>query len=264
MADLNDITINISMNTSPLSIKGFGLPLILGSKEAGPLVGKYGEYSSPEELTVAGFKTEDAEYKMAAMMFAQSPRPGTVAVYCRDSKKTIDKALAELSLTNNDWYALLITERDKESLHIAGNFTMSNEKIFFGCTPTVEALNNRNNNREAYIIHDKADQFYEAAWVGVCLPKPIGSITWKYQKPTGVLPASFSTTILKEIRDKKGQTFTKRSGITYSNEGITTGGEYIDNIMSRDFVKARLEEAIFNLKIGTFVFELLIGYKFFN
>jgi len=253
MADLNDISINITMNTSPLSTKGFALPLVLGSRETGgddeALIETYGEYSSPEEMIEAGFRVDDDEYKMACLMFAQSPRPSVVAVYCRDSESGINEVLAELVLTHNDWYALLITERDKESLAEAGDFAMSHEKMFFGCTTDLTALEGRNNKREVYLIHDKADRFYEAAWVGMCLPKPIGSITWKFKAPTGVLPADYSTTELREIRTNRGQTFTKRSGVIYANEGITTGNEYIDNMMSRDYVKARLEESLFNLEI---------------
>lgn len=250
MADLNDIVINISMLTKAISTKGFALPLILGSRADEHALQKvYGEYASLTEMTEAGFLTTDAEYKMAAMMFAQSPCPQTVAVYCRDDSDTIDVALASLILTHNDWYALLITERDAVSLALAGSFALSNEKMFFGCCASIAALTDRNNNREAYLIHDGAADYPEAAWVGMCIPKTIGSITWKWKSPTGVSAASFTTTELGQIRSGKGQTFTKRSGVVYSNEGITTGGEFIDNIMSRDYVKARLEEALFNLQI---------------
>ncbi|MCL2154185.1 MAG: DUF3383 domain-containing protein [Leptospirales bacterium] len=246
MANINDIVINISMLTKPLSVKGFGLPLILGS---GLVELDYGEYSSLAELTDAGFKITDAEYKMAAMMFAQSPCPERIAIFRREESVSIEEALAELVKTHNDWYALLITERDKESLAESGNFAMSSEKIFFGCTADISALENRNNNREAYLIHDQADQYYEAAWVGLCLPQTVGTITWKWKTPTGVLPANFTTTELIEIRNKNGQTFSRQSGVAYSNEGITTGAEFVDNMMGRDFVKARLEEALFNLQI---------------
>jgi hypothetical protein len=155
-----------------------------------------------------------------------------------------------LAQTHNDWYALLITESDKESLHEAGDFTMSRQKLFFGCTDDITALHNRNNNREAYMIQNTNGGLpYDGAWVGKCLPYQIGSITWKYKVPTGVLASNFDTTELKLIRDSHGQTFTEQSGIIHSNEGITTGGEYIDNMMSRDFVQARLEEALFGLLI---------------
>lgn len=249
MASLNDIKIQISMLTKALSVKGFALPLILGKRESGALMEVYGEYASLAEMTTAGFATTDDEYKMAAKMFAQSPCPDKVAVYCRDQADEIDDALAALITAHNDWYALLITERVAASLALAGDFALANEKLFFGCASAIAALTGRNNNREAYLIHNLAAEFPEAAWVGLCLPQTIGSITWKWKSPTGVSESNFSTTELGQIRDGHGQTFSKRSGIVYSDEGITTGGEYIDNMMSRDYVKTRLEEALFNLQI---------------
>ena len=249
MPSLNDIKIQISMLTKALSVKGFALPLILGSRESGALIEVYGEYAELTEMTAAGFLVTDAEYKMAAKMFSQSPRPDKVAVYCRDSADAISAALASLIAINNDWYALLIAERDAVNLALAGDFALANEKLFFGCSTAIAALTGRNNNREAYLIHNLAADYPEAAWVGLCLPKTIGSITWKWKSPTGVTESNFNTTQLGEIRAGHGQTFSKRSGIIYSDEGITTGGEFIDNMMSRDYVKARLEEALFNLQI---------------
>ncbi len=249
MADLNDIVINITMLTKALSVQGFGKPLILGSTDNNDFFETYGEIASLSEMTDAGFIITDPEYKMAAMMLAQSPSPETIAICCRNTDQTIAEALASLIGAHNDWYGLLIPERDAASLALAGDFALSNEKMFFGCSDLVAALTDRNNNREAYLIHDKASEYPEAAWVGMCLPQDIGSITWKWKAPTGVSAAGFTTAELNQIRNGNGQTFTKRSGIIYSNEGITTGGEYIDNMMARDYVKARLGEGLFNLQI---------------
>lgn len=250
MASINDITINITMNTKSLSVKGFGLPLILGSRPLeDELCEVYGEYASLEEMTAAGYDSESKEYGLASKIFAQSPHPEVVAVYCREEDASIADGLDELVMTKNDWYALLITERGGEALAKAGDWCAAHEKIFFGCAASVSALTGRNNDREAYVIHDEPDTYPEAAWVGLCLPKPIGSITWKWKSPSGVPAAGFSTTQLNEIRRANGQTFTRRSGAIYSNEGKVTSGEYIDNIMSRDYVKARLEEGLLSLAL---------------
>jgi len=249
MADLQDIVINIQLLTKPISQASFSLPLILGSRETGSLIEKYYEFSSLQEMADSDFTASDAEYKMCGAMFAQSPRPDKIAVYIRDDSDSISTALSSLVTTHNDWYALLITERDKSSLQEAGTWALQNEKMFFGCTDDLTALENRNNMREAYLLHTSPTIYPEAAWVGLCLPQDIGSITWKWKSPTGISAATFSTTQLTQIRNNKGNAVTQRSGVVYVNEGITTGGEYIDVIMSRDYVKARLEEGLFGLLI---------------
>lgn len=359
---INDLDIQISLQTAPLTVQGFSKILILGKRDTpSALIGTYNEFAELTEMVAAGFTTNDPEYKMAAKIFSQSPRPGVIAVHIRDAalsskaeatgdadlstghdwsgansstflitvnggvQKTItldvncanlvavlaelnaefgeegidgvveavasgnfvklqtkaagsDKsieiaegtgALAELGIdageylgddgitealttlvgTHNDWYGLLIAERDASSLHTAGDVSLSNEKIFIGCAVSVDALTGRNNIREAYLIHNDAANFPEAAWAGLCFPQTIGSITWKWKRPTGVVASNFTLTQLNAIRAAKGQTLSERSGIIYSDEGITTGGEYIDVVMSRDFVKARLGEALFALQV---------------
>jgi len=247
---INDLNINISLQTQPLAQQGFGMPLSLGHRTApSGLIGDYGEFSDPASMVAAGFTVDDPEYKMAALMFAQSPCPEKIAVYVRDAEDSISASLAELVESHNDWYALLITERAKADLQEAGTWAMANEKIFFGCTTDVTALDGRNNIREAYLIHSDAASFPEAAWVGLCLPQDIGSITWKWKRPTGVIASTFDLTTLAAIRAGKGQTMSSRSGVVYTDEGITTGGEYIDIIQSRDYLKARLGEELFNLQV---------------
>lgn len=362
MAYINDLDIQITLATKPLTVQGFSKLLILGKRATpDPLIDHYGEYADLASMVSDGFATDDEEYKMAAKIFGQSPRPSEIAVFIRDealeskavaigdvdlsgghdwseensatflvtvnegTEKTITLdaacadltevvaevnaalteqsldslieavestnfvklqtisagtdqsielaegtgALAELGLdegtsygddgiseslatlvgTHNDWYGLLITERGETSLHAAGDWCLGNEKLFIGCCADVSALTDRNNIREGYLIHDDADNYPEAAWAGVCFPQAIGSITWKWKTPTGVIAGDFSLTELNAIRDGNGQTLSERSGVVYADEGITTGGEFIDVIMSRDYIKARLAEALFALNI---------------
>jgi hypothetical protein len=250
MSHINDLTISIILQTLALQQQGFGVPLILGKRTTpSALIGDYGEFSDLASMITAGFTADDPEYKMVGKMLAQSPCPEKVAVFVRDDTDDIDEALAELILTHNDWYALLVTERDKTSMATAGTWALANKKIFFGCSTDITALESRNNNREAYLIHSDAANFPEAAWVGLCLPQEIGSITWKWKRPTGVIASTFTLTELNTIRTGHGQTMSERSGIIYTDEGITTAGEFIDIIQARDYIEARLGEELFALQV---------------
>lgn len=250
MAYINDLNIQISLATKPLTVQGFSTLLILG-KQTSPnnLIGHYGEYSDLASMVAAGFTANDDEYKMASLIFGQSPRPEKIAVHIHDSSVDIDDALNTLIGSYNDWYGLLITSRNADDLHTAGDWALGNEKLFIGCADSPSALTGRNNIREAYLIHNDASNFPEAAWAGMCFPQAIGSITWKWKTPTGVSASNFNMTQLNAIRTGKGQTLSERNGVVYADEGITTGGEYIDVIMSRDYIKARLGEALFALNI---------------
>lgn len=249
MGYINDLIINIDLATKPLAVQGFGKPLILGKRATGALIGKYGEYDSPSAMLVDGFVNTDPEYKMVAAMCSQSPAPAVVAVYIRDEDDSIPTTLDSIVAAHSDFYIFMITERDKVNMHVAGDWALSNEKIFIGCSSDLTSLDGRSNIREAYLIHDDAASFQEANWVGMCIPKDPGTITWNWKAPIGAKSCSYSLTQLNAIRNGHGQTICTRAGIIYVNEGITTGGEFIDVIQARDYVKARLGEALFALMV---------------
>ncbi len=76
---LNDIfTVNITTSSPGLTALGFGKPMILGAytKTWSEL---YREYASISEVAV-DFLATDPEYRMAARLFQQDPRPPTVGV----------------------------------------------------------------------------------------------------------------------------------------------------------------------------------------
>jgi len=245
---INDLKINISLATKPVSQAGFGTPLILGEKSAGVLLGTYNEFADLASMLTAGFTSSDPEYKMASAIFAQSPTVPKIAIYVRDTDDLIADVVALVA--DRDWYVLLIPERDKASLHSAGDAASSIDKIFFGCTSDITALDSRNNIREAYLIHSSPETYPECALVGMCLPKTPGSYTWKWKAPNGVTASNFTLTQLNTIREKHGFTMSERAGIVYSDEGITTGGEYIDIIQIRDYIKSTLGTDIFSLQVN--------------
>jgi hypothetical protein len=250
MGYLQDINVTINLRTKPLSQAGFSLPLILGAKVAThAAVGVYRLVSQLTDLISAGYTTADEEYKMAAAMLGQSPSPSQIAVFSRPDTDSITTALGNLAQTHNDWYALLIQERLSASLHEAGDAASGMKKLFIGCSADTAALTGRNNIREAYLIHDQASAFPEAAWAGHCLPKTLGTYTWKWKSPSGVTAANLTSTQLQAIRDAHGQSVESFAGVTFVDEGITTGGEFIDVIQRMDYIQARVHEDLFGLNI---------------
>ena len=250
-AFIEDLSINISLATKPISQAGFGVPLILGKRDSvgtqSALIGVFNTFAELSEMVAAGFATTDPEYVMVEQFLAQSPCPEKVAVYIREEDTSIAEAVTAVS--DKDWYMLFLPERDKTSLHAAGDAVKTLDKIFLGCTSDITALDDRNNMREAYLIHTDAASYPECALAGMCLPKTPGTYTWKWKSPTGVIASTFSLTQLNTIREKHGFTMSERSGVIYTDEGITTGGQYIDIIQVRDYVKARLGEDIFALQV---------------
>ncbi|WP_223643948.1 DUF3383 family protein [Corallococcus sp. EGB] len=72
------VNVVVTSLTGGVAQQGFGVPLILGSSQRFPERVRY--YSTTRAMAQDGFLPTDAEYRIAARVFSQSPRPPRVAV----------------------------------------------------------------------------------------------------------------------------------------------------------------------------------------
>lgn len=250
MAYINDLDINITLETKAIQAVSFNLPLIFGTRaDKHALADKHLLCGSIEEMKTAGFVDTDPEIQVAKMLLSQNPKPKEFMVYVGNEKKSLSEQLDSAKDKNAGFYYVLPTTQKPADLHVIGDWVAIQEKILIGSSSSVAALTGRNNIREAFLIHNQADKFYNSAWLGSVVTKPVGSYTWHYQTPLLVQPSNFPLMVLKEIRNKNGQTISERKGVIYVDNGITTGGQYIDIVQTRDWIKTRLEEAIFALMV---------------
>lgn len=256
MSEINNISINIALNTLPLSQKGFGMPLIVGIKVR---AGKpdYVEVADADELLDAsiGFTSTDAEYKMAAAIFSQSPRMDKVAVafisqYAAGIGVGLVEELAALRNSGKDnWYWLLITDRTKENIAIADAYVNTLEKV--GVFASADQTITSTGERTVILISNHADEYPDAAWVGRCGAVPIGSISWDSKQLNGQQNSGVTMSEQSTLLAGNFNLIREMGGVPVTWEGKTISGQYIDNINGRDFLKARLTEAFQSLKINS-------------
>lgn len=247
MAFINDIVINITRGTAALRQQEFN-PLFMGS---GAIASGVVVATELTDLVDAGYLTTDPEYLMASAAFAQTPRPETIKVIRKVDAETYTAALATYKTTDNAWWAICIDSRGKADLNEAGTFANANKKYFFGGSDDITALDNRNIDREAYIIHDNLDTDYpECALVGQNIPKTPGSFTYKWKRLSGQNASTFTSTQLTAIRTNNGIALQEQSGQTFTNEGISTSGEFIDVIHGQDWVEDQLKIEILGLMLN--------------
>lgn len=248
MAFINDLSINIDLQTKALQQASFGGILILGNRASGDAqIDTYAAYADVSSMLEDGFEATDDEYKMAAQIFSQSPSPAQVSVYTRLDSEDVADSLNKAVAAGLDFYFVLIAERTKAELQDAGDWTAANKRILIASSSDLTVLDSRNNIREFYILHNAPENFPDAAVVGMAAPKTPGSFTWKYLTPNGVSASNFSLTQLNSIRSGNGQTLSERAGVVYLDNGITTGGEFLDVIQVRDWLEIRLGEDLFGL-----------------
>lgn len=250
MSQIQNITINISLNTLPISQKGFGLPLIVGTKDR-PGKPDYVEVTDADELldSSVGFTTNDDEYKMAQAIFSQSPRLEKIAIYGIDSFTNLATELSTLRNSGKDaWYFLLITSRSKTDIALADTYINSLEKLGFFATSDQTITSS--GERTVILISNHADEFPEAAWVGRCASMPVGSLTWDSKFLNGQKNSDITMTEQSTLLANNFNVIREMGGVNVTWEGKTKSGQYIDIIMGRDFLKARLIETLQSLKIN--------------
>lgn len=250
MSQINNITINIALQTLPLSQKGFGLPLIAGTKIR---TGKpdYVEVVDADDLLDAsiGFVNTDAEYKMAVALFSQSPRVEKIAVcFISDFADLATELAAYRNAGKDSWYYLLITDRTKTNIAIADAYINSLEKI--GVFASDDQTITSTGERTVILISEHADEFPDAAWVGRCAAETVGSITWDSKQLSGQKNSDVTMSEQSTLLAANFNLLREMGGVIVTWEGKTMSGQYIDNIIGRDYLKARLTEALQSLKIN--------------
>lgn len=90
------------------------------------------------------------------------------------------------------------------------------------------------------------DPIPEACWFGKMLVKQPGSITWALKTLQNLPVYSLKGGQITTCRNKNVNTYLSASGISVTQEG-KTGGEYIDVIHGCDWLKARIQNLIFEV-----------------
>ncbi len=253
---LKDVEIVISDQTRPLSQQGFGLPLILGTSKDQP----YAEYTSISAVMEDYDVTSD-EYKAAQAVFSQSPRPQKVAMFSFKRSAEPDEgdlaaALGELAQIHNDWYWLVYAPREHDPADTvelaawvsgAGKFAVLTNTPGDAETITAEVqlLSSELETARVYFIaHTDPEKFPDAALVGRMAPLEPGTATFKFKTLVGVPEAEFKLATITGFHEAGINTYVRKFGVLQTSEGLVTDGTYADIQLTKDWLKARMEERI--------------------
>ena len=241
------VEVGITRETKAVSEKGFGTPLLLATSKAL----EYKVYTDLSEVTTDFAETTE-EYKLLSRMFGQSPRPSEIAVYgiaYADTPTSLTAALNTLIKSHNDFYYLVCPEQGDKEITALAEWTNAHDKIYGATTSNValaEELSGLYNNA-FLIVHDVPTSYVAEGLIAVCAPKTIGSYTWTFKNVAGVPAVAYDATQINAIHENNASTYVEELGMLVNTKGVTTSGEYIDNIQAAHFIKARMTESVFRL-----------------
>lgn len=252
---ITDVDIVITRDTLPLTVPGYGLPLVVGT--AGAVA--YAEAYSLADVVAAGHADTTDVYKMAEALFRQNPGPNKIAVVGFANAADVPADLNTLIQTENDWYFLLCTTNtDVVSRALAG-WAATNKKLYVcapdsGSVAAIITLAGQSefvgNDRAVLIYHNEprtGTNHVDAAWVGKCAAFHPGSITWKFKALNGISPVGITATNVGDLHGANVNAYINKLGVAQTSQGLTTGGEYIDITRGMDWVEQRLSQQVHSL-----------------
>jgi len=243
---LKDVTVSINL-IKPAGLIGFGKPFILTSKVG---AAAYTEYADLDGVKVDYPEATEA-YKAAVALFAQDKRPATVAIAAFDSGGSDD--FTDLLAVNysKDWYFAIITSDVVADIIAVGDYIEANKgKMFAARTDSLTDLATikaKDYDRTFVLYHsDSAElaKYPDAAWVGEAGAQPVGSVTWKFKKLVGILSDDLTATELLAVHSGGANAYVTKAGDRVTSEGKVVSGEYIDVIMSKDWIQVNIEHSL--------------------
>lgn len=240
---LSDVTVRIDLN-QPSGLIGFGKPLILATTETGE---PYREYADLEPIAT-DYGADSQAYYAAEALFSQGDyRPERVAIAAAPFSATGFTDVLRDNY-NRDWYFVILTsDAQADQITVADYIEANGRKMFAARVPTIaqlQALEANEYDRTFAFYHTSPDSFPEAALVGAAGSRDVGSVTWKNMQLNNIVSLDLSQTDLNLVDDANGITYVKKAGESGTSEGTVLSGEYIDVIMSKDWIQVNIENAV--------------------
>lgn len=168
--------------------------------------------------------------------------------------------LAAIKVADNSWYGLILADAPSNARNIAvATWTETQEKVFFALTRDSINQDDTNVNSLAYLTR-AADYFRtnvmysedfstgaDSAWVGEGFPYDPGSSTWAYKTLAGVTVDPLDEDGQAGILKNNANIYIRVAGASVTMNGTTASGEWIDVIIFRDYLVARLRESFLGL-----------------
>jgi hypothetical protein len=171
--------------------------------------------------------------------------------------------LAEIAQFDDDWYGLVITERDEKHVLAVAEYIETTKKIFITVTDDADALSSVSTTdiialietnsfgRTAAMYNEAPEDFSDAAWFGRRFPLDPGTENWKFSRLVGITPSNLTSTQLQNIRNKNGNVYVRSGGNQFTDRGTMGSGDRIFIIRGQDWLEARLAERIFSRLVNS-------------
>jgi hypothetical protein len=265
----NIVDVSITLATASVTKKSFGVVLIVGSTKAAavPFI-RTAVFTSAKAVLDKGYASTSPEYLAAAAVFSQAPRPQKIIIgQSQTADADVASTMDAILLSNPGFYFVVPTTRTKADVKAYADWVAADGGRILITASDEAALKTdkaddttslwyltQTNERCKIIYHTLAQttdplfyssKFSDAAYAARAAVQVIGDYTMKFKRLDNVLPDNLSTTDKDILFLKRVDTYTEVAGAAITENG-TANTEWLDVIVFRDWVKARMEERIFS------------------
>lgn len=226
---------------------------------------QFGPYFSIAEVVSDGFSStaEPAIYAWASAVFAQDDGVDSLLIgqqTAADAGNYTTTMDAIEAAGANTWYITNIESRADADIADLAAWTETRSKLAIvqsdDLTLTAAlALQTAGYNRTALIYHDDDTEYLDGAWTssggGMNLDAPGGVGIWAYRQLEGVPFDDVTAAEAVSIYAADANLFGRNKGLSFTSKGTAASSRFLDVQTSIDWVKARTEEEILSLFVGT-------------
>jgi hypothetical protein len=190
--------------------------------------------------------------------------PVTVGMHVRDTTTDwdYDDALTAAAVIDGDFYAVLTDCNSPRNMDKVARWALTNDRIAaFGPQYTkpsqfVSGEFAAGADYTALLANDSALSLFtegsratapECAWVGQMLAREPGTATWAFKSLSGIGADTYTATERGQIEGSglKGSHYTLTAGVGITYPGKCHGGEWIDVVIAKAWLEARLQEGLY-------------------
>lgn len=166
-----------------------------------------------------------------------------------------DTELAALILENNDWFFVVTDSNSPANVADVAAWCLSNDKMYGISTNSAAELTsggtlatNLAANDNCFVLFGRNSHEYTAArWIGALAPLDPGSATWAMKSLAGATAHALTSTQKGFLEDHNANHYQTVAGLAITRQGVTTSGEYIDNIHGLFALKADIAESVYGV-----------------
>lgn len=246
----DNTTYTVTLNGTPYTFTSG-----VGATATSIVTGLKAAIGTPTGITVSGTTTLSLAPTVQGTAWSVSSSTNLVGV--NTATETWPAALLAIDADNDVWYALVAETQVASEQEALSDTIQAMDKIYglssadavaptTGVTDVGYKLNAKNAGRTFGVYSaTAATEFPAAAWMGSQLAVTPGSNDWDFKRANGVTRSILSPTQIVNLREKSWNFFRRKGGVDVFQDGNMFDGKPIDIQISKDWLKARLQEGIY-------------------